>query len=37
MTALMVNGSHHRARASNATISKTADRVLGVHGIVIWL
>jgi hypothetical protein len=29
------NGSHHPARASEATMSKTADRVLGVHGLVI--
>ena len=28
------NGSHHPARASKATMSKTADRVLGVHGFV---
>ena len=25
---------HHPARASKATMSKTADRVLGVHGFV---
>jgi uncharacterized protein YpbB len=30
------NGSHHPARAREATMSKTADRVLGVHGFVIW-
>jgi transposase InsO family protein len=30
------NGSHHPARAIQASISKTADRVLGVHGFVIW-
>jgi hypothetical protein len=29
------NGSHHPARASKASMSKTADRVLGVHGFVI--
>jgi len=29
------NGSHHPARASKATMSKTADRVLGVHGLVM--
>jgi len=29
------NGSHHPARATKATMSKTADRVLGVHGFVI--
>jgi hypothetical protein len=29
------NGSHHPARASKATMSKTADRVLGVHGFVL--
>ena len=28
------NGDHHPARASKATMSKTADRVLGVHGFV---
>ncbi len=28
--------SHHPARAGKATMSKTADRVLGVHGLVIW-
>lgn len=28
------NGGHHAARASKATMSKTADRVLGVHGFV---
>jgi hypothetical protein len=28
------NGSHHPARASKATMLKTADRVLGVHGFV---
>jgi hypothetical protein len=28
--------SHHPARASKATMSKTADRVFGVHGFVIW-
>jgi hypothetical protein len=26
------NDCHHPARASNASLSKTADRVLGVHG-----
>jgi len=31
------NGGHHPARASEATMSKTADRVLGVHGFVILL
>jgi hypothetical protein len=30
------NVCHHPARASEVTIGKTADRVLGVHGIVIW-
>jgi uncharacterized protein YpbB len=30
------NGSHHPVHASKATMSKTADRVLGVHGFVIW-
>jgi hypothetical protein len=30
----MPNGSHHPARASKATMSKPADRVLGVHGFV---
>jgi hypothetical protein len=34
-TAYSQNGSHHPARASKATMSKTADRVLGVHGFVI--
>jgi hypothetical protein len=29
------NGSHHPARASKATMLKTADRVLGVHGLVM--
>jgi hypothetical protein len=29
------NGGHHPARASKATMSKTADRVLGVHGFVL--
>jgi len=29
------NGGHHPARASKSTMSKTADRVLGVHGLVI--
>jgi len=33
---IAANGSHHPARASKATTSKTADRVLGVHGFVIW-
>jgi hypothetical protein len=28
------NGGHHPARASVATMSETADRVLGVHGFV---
>jgi hypothetical protein len=31
---LSTNGSHHPARAGKATMSKTADRVLGVHGFV---
>jgi hypothetical protein len=31
----MPNGSHHPARASKAPMSKTADRVLGVHGFVL--
>jgi len=31
----LANGSHHPARASKATMSKTPDRVLGVHGFVI--
>ena len=31
----LTNGSHHPARASKATMSKTADRVLGVHGFVL--
>lgn len=29
------NGSHHPARATKATMSRTTDRVLGVHGIII--
>ena len=28
------NDGNHPARASKATMSKTADRVLGVHGFV---
>jgi hypothetical protein len=28
------NDGHHPARASKVTMSKTADRVLGVHGFV---
>jgi hypothetical protein len=28
-------GCHHPARVSKAALSKTADRVLGVHGFVI--
>jgi hypothetical protein len=35
VTYLMTNGSHHPARASKAPMSKTADRVLGVHGFVL--
>ncbi len=34
---LRPNGSHHPARARKAYMSKTADRVLGVHGFVIGL
>jgi hypothetical protein len=32
---IATNGSHHPARASKAPMSKTADRVLGVHGFVL--
>jgi hypothetical protein len=31
---LQNNGSHHPAREGEATKSKSADRVLGVHGFV---
>ncbi len=31
---LRCNVGHHPARASKATMLKTADRVLGVHGFV---
>jgi hypothetical protein len=31
----LANAGHHPARASKATMSKTADRVLGVHGLVL--
>jgi hypothetical protein len=31
---MQANDSHHPARASEATMSKTADRVLGVRGFV---
>lgn len=31
---ISANDSHHPARASEATMSKTPDRVLGVHGFV---
>jgi hypothetical protein len=31
---VLPNGDDQPARASKATMSKTADRVLGVHGFV---
>lgn len=32
---LVANGRHHPARASKDAMSKTADRVLGVYGVVM--